>query len=360
MKRDWRELTARADWTLREVITLIDRGNQKLAIVVDGSGHLLGTISDGDIRRALLRGETLEALAVTVMNHRPAIGSTVAARSDLVQLMRAKRISAVPIVDEDMRLIGLEYLESESGGRRHDNLVVLMAGGKGQRLLPLTEKLPKPLIQVAGRPILEIIIRRFAAQGFWRFAISVNFLGHIIKEHFGDGSQLGVSISYIEEGSSLGTAGSLGLLTETPDRAVLVSNGDLLTKLKYDWMLDFHLQHGASATVAVREYDMQVPFGVVGTQDGFVTQIDEKPVHRFFISAGVYILEPSVFDLVAKDERVDMPQVLQRLISRLDKVAAFPLRERWLDIGRHDDLERAEAEFEISEQDEPEDQLPVA
>ena len=345
MSQPWQELLVSCDQTVRTVIGSIDRGRQKLVLVVDANSQLLGTVSDGDVRRALLRGLTLEANVTAIMNKHPTIGTTMSTRDDLRQLMRSKRIDVVPIIDDSRNIISVEFLDGPTLKRTFDNLVVLMAGGKGLRLLPLTQNLPKPLIRIGDQPLLEIIIRNFARQGFHHFVISINFLGQMIRSHFDNGSRLGISIEYVEEESSLGTAGSLGLLKQRPDLPLIVSNGDLLTDLNHDWMVDFHAQHDSQATVAVREYDMQVPFGVVSMENGVVKSIDEKPVHRFFVNAGVYVLNPGVLDLVERNAALDMPQLLERVTAKMGGVSAFPLRERWLDIGRPDDLKQAELEL---------------
>lgn len=341
----WRELLVNPNHTIRDVIASIDRGQQKLTLVVDEHNRLVGVVSDGDVRRALLRGATLDDLASTVMNDHPIVGTPTSLIEEVRTLMRKNRLSLVPIVDDQRCLVGVEFLEKGSLSAKYDNLVVLMAGGRGVRLLPLTEKIPKPLLKIGDQPILEIIVRQFADLGFHKFLISINYLGKMIQDHFGDGSRFGVELTYIEESSNLGTAGALGLMTERPAHPFIVINGDLLTKLKFDWMIEFHEQQEAQATVAVREYDLQVPYGVVSTNNGFVASIDEKPVHRFFVSGGVYVLNPEVLDLVEPNVALDMPQLLERVIARGDKVAAFPLREYWIDIGRHDDFQRAELEF---------------
>ena len=345
MTNSWRDLFVGPDQSIREVIACIDKGQQKLALVVDKTNHLLGTVSDGDIRRGLLRGVTLDDPASKVMTTQPTVGSLTSSREEVQRLMRNARLTLVPIVDHERNIVGIEYSENLNAEPAYDNLVVLMAGGRGTRLLPLTENTPKPLLKIRGKPIIEIIIRQFASLGFKRFLISINYLGHMIRDYCRDGSHLGVSIEYVEEDSQLGTAGALGLMASRPSRPFIVINGDLLTKLNFGWLAEFHEQQKAEATVAVREYDMQVPFGVVSTSNGFVTSIDEKPVHKFYINGGVYVLNPSVLDLVDRNVTLDMPVLLERIIAAGKKVAAFPVNEYWIDLGRHDDLRRAEYEF---------------
>ena len=311
----WRDLYVGPNQTIRDVLACIDKGKQKLALVVDENERLVGIISDGDIRRALLRGVTLDEPAKAVMNSRPTVGTLSSSIEDVRRLMRTERLPLVPIVDQQFNIVGIEFSNEADEGAGYDNLVVLMAGGRGIRLLPLTENTPKPLLRIGDRPILEIIIRQFAALGFRRFLISINYLGNMIREHCRDGSHFGVSIDYIEEKSSLGTAVALGLMADRPARPFIVINGDLLTKLNFGWLVEYHEQMAAEATLAVREYDMQVPFGVVTTSNGLVTAIDEKPVHSFFINGGVYVLNPGVLDLIEPNVALDMPELLERIIA---------------------------------------------
>lgn len=348
MAQGWDDLAVRPEQSIREVIARIDAGAQKIALVVDADRRLLGTVSDGDVRRAIIRNTPLSRPARNVMNTSPTVLPEQATRQEAVALMRASRLTLVPVVDAERRIVGVHLLDDGFSLRERPNTVVLMAGGQGLRLRPLTEHLPKPLLPVGDRPILEIILRQLVDHGFRRIVLSVNYLGHLIRERFGDGAALGVEIEYVDESRPLGTAGALGLLSRRPAEPMIVMNGDILTRLRYDWLVDHHIAHDCSATLAVREYEFQVPFGVVQASDGYITAIEEKPVQRFFVSGGVYVLDPSVLDQIEADVPLDMPNFLERLRGRGERISAFPMREFWLDIGRPEDLARAEREFAAS------------
>ena len=347
MRQGWAELAVRADQSIREVIAQIDAGGQKIALVIGDDGALLGTVSDGDVRRAIIRDVPLTEPARGIMNTAPTTLPVQATREEAVAAMRAQRLALLPVVDDGGRIVGLHRLEDGFVLRERPNTVVLMAGGLGMRLRPLTEKTPKPLLKIGDRPILEIIIRQLVDHGFRRAVISVNYLGQMIRDHFGDGSEFGIEIEYVSEDRALGTAGALGMIKRRPTEPMIVMNGDVLTRLRYDWLMDHHLAHDGSATVAVREYEFQVPFGVVQATDGFITSIDEKPVQKFFVSAGIYVLDPAILDTIAPDTPLDMPDFLEQLRNRGDRVSAFPMREFWMDVGRPEDLSRAEREFAI-------------
>jgi NDP-sugar pyrophosphorylase family protein len=234
-----------------------------------------------------------------------------------------------------------DFLQPE----RRRNTVVVMAGGLGTRLDPLTKDLPKPLLKVGSKPILETILSNFRGYGFAEFFLSVNYKAEMVKSYFGDGTRWGIRIRYLEESVPLGTAGSLSLLPERPTLPLVVMNGDLVTQVNFQHMLDFHREHAAVATMGVREYDMQVPFGVVRLEESRIVAIEEKPVHRFFVNAGIYVLEPDALDYVPRGEYFDMTTLFERLAKEGMPTSAFPIREYWLDVGRPDDLERAQIEY---------------
>ncbi|MCG3175904.1 MAG: Glucose-1-phosphate adenylyltransferase [Candidatus Omnitrophica bacterium] len=328
-----------------EVIQIIDRSTAKIALVVDSDGRLRGTITDGDIRRAILRGVALTEPAERIMNGSPRTASTGEDRPVILERMKDKQIHQMPVLDAAGRVVRIELLDELIKPPSRDNIVVLMAGGLGTRLKPLTEERPKPLLNIGKKPILETILDNFIEYGFRRFYLSVNYKNEMVREHFGDGSKWGVEIRYLHEDKPLGTAGALSLLPEKPRVPVFVMNGDLLTKVNFDQLLHFHQDNAAEATMCVREYDLQVPYGVVRIDGHRVRGIDEKPVHRFFVNAGIYVLGPGVLRQIRKGQRLDMPHLFDRLVAAKREVAAFPIREYWLDIGRLDDLERAKGEF---------------
>jgi len=349
MANDWTTCLIAPALSIRGVIAVIDRGARQIAMVVDEERRLLGVVTDGDIRRAILRGVSLDEPVEVIMNRKPQVGATGWSRGRAFELMQTHSIRQLPIVDAEGRVVDLISFEAFLATRRsRRNPVVLMAGGLGTRLRPLTEAVPKPMLDLGGRPILERILAKFIAEDFTTFFISVHYRGEIIKDHFGDGAQHGVTIRYLDEREPLGTAGALSLLPERPTEPIVVMNGDLLTDVNPGRLLDFHLDRRAVATMAVREYDVEVPFGVVetaGPERDVVSAIREKPVHRFLVNAGIYVLNHEVLDHIAGSTRLDMPTLLNRLITAGERVAAFPIHEAWVDIGRLDELERVRLRF---------------
>ena len=346
MNRDeLQALVIAPETTLREALGVIDRGRRQIALVVSEDGTLCGTLTDGDVRRGILRGIELDAPVSDVMNAQPTTMPGDAQPNALRRLMRQTKFQHVPLVDGDGRLVDLATQDALFGVAPKRTRVVLMAGGLGKRLRPLTETVPKPMLPVGGKPILEQIIAGFADQGFERFTISVNYRREMVQEHFGDGSALGVHIDYIEEDQPLGTAGALSLMKTRPQVPFIVMNGDLLVNIDFQSLLAFHAEKGASATLVAREYEQQVPYGVVRTEDDFMTGIEEKPIQTFLVNGGVYVISPEALDLLERDRALDMPDLLTALTGRGDRVAVWPLRDYWRDIGRVSDLEAARSEF---------------
>lgn len=346
--KNWADLVVSSATPLRDAIERIDKTGLQLVLVCDERGHLAGVLSDGDVRRAVLRGLDLSVPTRMVMNAQPTTTRVTASKSEQLALMRRKVLRHLPLLDDAGRLQGLATLEELMGERERPNWVVLMAGGLGSRLMPLTENCPKPMLPINGKPILESILESFYEQGFRRFFISVNYLAQAFISHFGDGSRWGVEISYLHENQRLGTAGALSLLPSAPSEPMVVMNGDLLTRVRFDNLLDFHAEHGVLATMAVREYDFQVPYGVVRLEGPKILAIEEKPVQRFFVNAGIYALSPDALKRIPRQTFFDMPTLFERLHSEKHETAAYPLREYWLDIGRIDEFERAQREWSPS------------
>ncbi|WP_395022102.1 nucleotidyltransferase family protein [Dongia sp.] len=345
--KNWRSAILTNNPTIRQAMQAIDQSSLQIALVVDGNDHLLGTVTDGDIRRGLLRGLDLDSPAAQVMNVKPKVARQGMSRAEFIELLRRYELHHLPLVDETGRLVGLESDVELYEGAEKDNWVVLMAGGLGQRLRPLTEDMPKPLLPVGDRPLLEIIINRFTAQGFRKFFISVNYRADLVEAHFGDGAKFGAEIRYLREDQPLGTGGAVGLLPERPSLPFVVMNGDLLTTINFESLVDFHQQHEADLTLCVRRYSHQIPYGVAEIQGGEVMSIVEKPNHECFISGGIYVLSPAVFDRLQPQRRVDMPDLMRELIAEKRRVTAFPVTEYWIDIGRIEDLERARQEIDL-------------
>ncbi|MDA8094290.1 MAG: nucleotidyltransferase family protein [Betaproteobacteria bacterium] len=343
--RNFRNIQVAVDTPIRRTIEIIDASAMQIALVVDDSGRLVGTVTDGDIRRGILKGIPLDGAVREVMNCRPTVCRPDDDRESLLTRMKAKGLHHIPVVDDRGVLLGLEFLDEFLAPQARDNAVILMAGGLGVRLRPLTEDCPKPMLKIGGRPILETILLNFMESGFETFYFSVNYKSEIITDHFGDGSKWGVTIDYLHESEKLGTAGALSLLRNRPSAPLLVMNGDLLTKVNFGQLLDFHKSHDAKATMCIREYDFQVPYGVVRIDNHRIIGIDEKPIQKFFVNAGIYVLEPEALDFIPKNTYFDMPTLFEKLIGAGMGVSAFPIREYWLDIGHLADYDRAKGDY---------------
>ncbi len=337
----WQQLLLSPTASIREAIYRIDMGNAQIALVVDGNDVLAGTVTDGDVRRGILRGLSLEDPVSSIMNQAPTTGIPSEDRIALLGLMKRRLLHQIPLVDERGRVVGLETLDDLLRPDRRENPVVLMAGGMGTRLRPLTEKIPKPMLRIGDKPILESILESFAEYGFWQFYFAVNYKAEIIERHFGDGKKWDVQIEYIREEKKLGTAGALSLLPVTPKASILVMNADILTRVNFSHLLDFHEQSRAAATICLREYSHTVPYGVVRMNENELIGIEEKPVHRSMVSAGIYVLEPQTLDRLLPGDHYEMPALLQDLANDGKRIVGFPVHEYWLDIGRLEDLERA-------------------
>lgn len=343
--KNWKDIVVSPEISLREAIKRIDASGIQMALVADANMCLRGVLSDGDVRRSILNGIDLDGPVSEAMNAHPKTGSIHTPRADVLATMRRFMFHHLPLIDDKGRLAGLATLDEFMGVVERDNWVVLMVGGLGSRLRPLTDDCPKPMLRIGGKPILENILVSFMEQGFRRFFLSVNYKAEVIKDYFGDGAEWGAKIEYLHETERLGTAGALSLLPEKPLAPLVVMNGDLITKANFAAMLEFHKEHQAVATMAVREYDLQVPYGVVKVDGVQITAIEEKPVHRFFVNGGIYVLEGDALDAIPPNTFFDMPSLFQDIESKGRKAAAYPLREYWLDIGRLEEYERAQREW---------------
>lgn len=344
--RNWKEVLVAPATPLHDVLNLIDKAGTQISLVVDPSGRLLGTLSDGDVRRALLKGMGLAEPVSKAMYSTPTCAARDEERGAVLAKMRRLGLHQIPILDEERRVVGLETLDDFLSTPPRSNWVVLMAGGLGTRLAELTRDTPKPMLKVGPRPLLESIVRGYAEQGFQRFYLAVNYKAEQIETHFGDGSAFGVQSLYLRERQRMGTAGALSLLPEQPSEPFIVANGDLLTKEDYGRMLDRHVASGADMTMAVRDYEMQVPFGVVRERDGYIEAIEEKPTHSFLVSAGIYVLSPTVLDLIPSEQFFDMPSLFDAAIARGLKARTHQIDGYWLDIGRRPDYDRANSDYD--------------
>jgi NDP-sugar pyrophosphorylase family protein len=325
-------------------VEIIDRGAAQIALVTE-SDRLIGIVTDGDVRRGLLRGESLEATVTNIMQQDFRSLPASATAAEALAFMQRETLHQIPALDETGKVVHLFLLEDLIKPQRLPNSVVIMAGGEGKRLRPLTSNCPKPMLHVAGEPILEIILKQCLDAGFDHFYFAVNYLKEQIQSHFQDGSTWGARIQYLEEVKPLGTAGALSLLPQRPDHPFLVLNGDVLTRVDYAHLLRFHADHQSTATLCVREYSTQIPYGVVRMDDLKVVALEEKPLLTHYVNAGIYLLNPDMLDLVPKDVFFDMPQLLETAAQQGKPVSAFPIYEYWLDIGQLADYEQAQSDI---------------
>ena len=327
-----------------EIIQNINNSSLLICFIVDDANRLIGSITDGDIRRALIQGFTTDSAASEIMQKSPICILESKTVDEAKTVMQENDIKQLPVVDEFHALLGIHLLDELAGVEARENRILIMAGGFGKRMMPLTENLPKPMLEVAGKPILEHIILNAKAQGFRNFIVSLHYLGSVISDHFGDGSKLDVSIQYINEEEPLGTAGALSLLKPVPALPFIVTNGDILTKVNYANLLDFHLNHKSDATMAIKKYELQNPYGVVHTEGFEISSFQEKPIQVSYVNAGIYVISPSALNYIVKGDACDMPDFLMKLKSKSCRVNAYPVHETWADVGRPIDLSKINAE----------------
>jgi dTDP-glucose pyrophosphorylase len=343
----WRKALLPAGANLQQAIRNLDDSGLQIVLVVSADNVLLGTVTDGDIRRGLLRGLDLSSSVDAIMYREPLVVPPSLGRETVMQLMQANRFHQLPVIDEGRHVVGLHVWDELLTPSQRPNLMIIMAGGQGTRLRPHTEKCPKPLLKVSGKPMLEHIIERARAEGFKNFVLAIHYLGEMIEDYFGDGSRWQVKIEYLREQSPLGTAGAIGLLRPRPTAPILVSNGDVLTDIRYDELLDFHCRHSATATMAVRQHEWQNPFGVIHIKGLDIVGFEEKPIARSHINAGIYVLDPLALDALTAGEHCDMPTLFSRLQERAGRIIVYPMHEPWLDVGRPSDLQRAQGDVAV-------------
>ena len=341
---DWQAAVVDPSLDLHGAIVALDRVGLQILLMTDAEGRLLGTITDGDIRRALLRGSPLSTAARDVMHTTPMVVGPDLGRGTVLNLMQVNKIRQLPIVATDGRVVGLHVWDQVLSVPARDNTVVFMAGGFGKRMMPYTETRPKPMLEVAGKPLLQHALERARADGFTRFVITLHYLPDVIRAHFGDGSAFDVQIDYVHEDTPLGTAGALSLIKNRPTVPLIIANGDILTDVRFSDMLEFHRQHGAVATMAVREHEYHNPFGVVQTDGVNITAFEEKPVWRTKINAGLYVLNPEALDLLTPNSHCNMPTLFERIQAKASRTIVYPMHETWMDVGNPQDLLNANRE----------------
>ncbi len=329
--------------SLREALAVIDRGGFELAFVADARERIVGTLSDGDARRAILRGVPLDTKGAVGKAMRRAFTWVPASaqRAEVLDMMRARGISQIPVLDAGRRMIALHLLHDLIGAAERPNRAVIMAGGQGTRLRPYTENVPKPMLTVAGRPILERIVLHLVGHGIRDIFLSINYLGHMIEEHFGDGSAFGCRIRYLREKRALGTGGSLSLLPKGDDEPVLVMNGDLVTQAKIDKIFEFHEQGGFALTTCLRPYVVEIPFGVADVRGDELLGMREQPIEQMLVNAGIYAIGKKALALIPKNTEYPITRLVDGCLAKRMKVGAHVLDGDWMDIGRHDELRKA-------------------
>ncbi len=345
--KNWERALIAPDATLRDALRNIDATGAGIALVTDPDRRLLGTLSDGDIRRALIRGEDLDGPCGAFANTSPATAPVDMDASSRLGLLRSRKLRQLPLVDGQGRVVGLSTVSDFLEMPERTEAVVIMAGGRGTRLAELTATTPKPMLKVGPRPMLDTIVDAFAAQGFRRIFLSINYRGEQIEAHFGDGSDRGLHIRYLREDAPRGTCGALSLLPTDVAGDVLVTNGDVLTKMDFGRLADDHAASAADATVVVRDYEMQVPFGVINADRGQVLGIEEKPTQIHRINAGVYVLSASARAVIPTSGPYDMPQLLHALLAQDRPVRAHRAEGYWVDVGRMADFARANEDYGV-------------
>jgi dTDP-glucose pyrophosphorylase len=349
--RDFSSLVVSESSTIRSVISCIDRNGKGIAIVLDGNQHLIATVTDGDIRRAILAGIEVDLPVSELLNRRtnksqegPITAPVGTPDTTLLHIMAETTVRHIPLVDQDNRVVDVALLSELVREYELPLRAVVMAGGFGTRLRPLTDELPKPMLPVGNRPLLELIVEQLRDAGIRQVNVATHYKGEVISDHFRDGQDFGVDIRYVKEDQPLGTVGALSLL-EDSDEPLLVINGDILTRVDFRAMLHFHREHNADLTVAVRQYELNVPYGVVDTDGVAVRGILEKPVVKQFINAGIYLLNPAVRLMIPNRQHYDIPELIQRLLKEDRTVVCFPIREYWLDIGKADQYDQAKLDI---------------
>ena len=334
----WKQVCVLKNEKIKIAIKKLNFSALKIILVLDNKNKLLGVVNDGDLRRGLLRGINLAEPIFKIMNSKPFVAPPSMSKKTVQQIMRINRIFQVPIVDKKMRLIGLHLREDMEVKPRRENPFIIMAGGRGRRMMPFTETCPKPMLLVDGKPILEHIITRARDEGFHKFFICIHYLGQKIEKYFGDGQDLNVEINYIKEKTPLGTAGALSLFPGRILSPVLVTNGDVLTEVKYSELLAFHEKHQGFATMAVQLHHWEHPFGVVKMDGVEIQNIEEKPTSQAHVNAGIYVLSPNAIRSLPRDKITQMPDLFMRMKKKKKRLLAYPLHEPWLDVGRPEDL----------------------
>lgn len=341
MKNDLSKFIIIFGQSIHHAMECIENNWREVSLVSDSEQRIIGVITDGDIRRGLLRGLTMDSPATEVMTKTFFSVGPDADRTTVLDIMKSRSIRHVPVLDSQGKLIGIHFLEELLGTSVKPNIAVIMAGGKGTRLRPLTENCPKPMIPVAGRPILERVILHLVGYGIRKIYLSINYLGDMIEQYFGDGSAFGCSIQYLREEQPLSTGGSLSLLPEQPEHPVIVMNGDQVTQVDISRLLEFHDREKVDATIAIKPYQVEIPFGVIQKKGDRLIELQEKPTATYLINTGIYVLNPNTLPLIPRDKEFPITSLFDLMMDRNMAIGVHYIEGDWIDVGRHDDLQKA-------------------
>lgn len=339
-KKNWKKTLLLENATIRKAIKNLEKSALQIVLVINKKKNLVGTITDGDIRRGLLNGLNINSSIKKLINKNPLIGSSSMSANTMNQIMQTNKINQLPIVDQSKKILGLYFWDAIKYSITQKSQVIIMAGGKGKRMMPHTKTCPKPLLPVGGKPILEHILLKARSEGFNSFIISINYLGEMIEDYFGNGNKWGVKIKYLKENTPLGTIGALSLIKIRPKFPFIVCNGDIISDIKYTDLLDFHIKNKAFGTVAVKPYEIKNPYGVVKIDGNQIVDIEEKPVVKSHVNTGVYVFSPKIINEIKKNKYLDMNILIQKLLGKMKKIIAYPAYEPWLDIGKPKDLKK--------------------
>ena len=343
---EWQKIIVTKNDNMKTAIEVLNKEKFRIVLVLENK-KLIGTVTDGDIRRALVKHMSMETPISKIMCKNPTAVPENFNNEEILSIMKKRGLMQIPVVDKSGCVLELKTIKNFLEIPKHSNPVFLMAGGLGTRMRPLTDDIPKPLLKIGKKPILQTILEQFISAGFNNFFISTHYKAEMVKEYFGDGSKWKVSIKYIHEKEPLGTAGALGLLPKNlPNLPLIMMNCDLLTKIDFTYLLEFHLNHGGEATMCVREYDFQVPYGVVKAVNHKIISIDEKPIHKFFVNAGIYVLSASLIKSINKVIYMDMPNFLEKTIKNVGDVNMFPIHEYWIDVGQIHQYNKAKVDLQ--------------
>ena len=336
--KHWKKTLLDVNSNIEDAIRSLNNSGLQIVLVVKNNKTLVAIITDGNIRKGVLRGLSIKDSINKIFTKEPLVASSEMQEEEIIKLMMSKGINSIPLIDERMNVLGLYSISEFITSAKKSNVVLIMAGGRGRRLLPYTQDCPKPLLKINGTPMLECIINKAKSNGFFRFVISIHYLGHMIEDYFGDGTKLDVEITYLRETSPLGTAGCLSLLENKSELPIIVSNGDIISDINYSNLLDFHSKHSKTvASMAVSKHEWVHPYGVVHTKGEEITGFEEKPITKTNINAGVYVLSPLALDFLKPNEFCDMPTLFNRLNENKLRTIIYPIHESWMDVGREKD-----------------------